>query len=448
MERGIIRLSDVREEVNEVFNHFNSISYDDIESKNLFESIKGFASEIYDLLSFLERKHDLIFVDGKNSLDRLSFTLNSFMRTLRRFNNTKTTNSIYAIQELAQAFETLENELIYAVKILNNKIEKRGEDKEIEAINIRIKEIYYEVSATYEKLKGDIDKATLLTNKLEELEERQRKLISRLNINNDAYKEKISVVDVAYEKVEDFTKKISSYNNASDNFKAEIVKLDASYNVLSNKFISLDQTLSEKQQKLDTILTQAESVLGKASTAALGQFFKEQYEHSKQFLWIWPLMGFAFLSGAILICVITVFPGLINTGPSKDILPGIDETAFIISRLVVSPLFLVGAWFCATQYVKRKNIIEDYGYKKVLSLSLLSFKAEIEKTGVQNTTEFIRAVQNELIKSPLDSLDRKHLKRESDFLKNLQSEVMSGMLKNVSSAFERDKDKTLNKEKQ
>jgi hypothetical protein len=273
-------------------------------------------------------------------------------------------------------------------------------------------------------------------------------LITRLNINNDAYKEKISIVDVAYEKVEDFTKKISSYDNASDKFKAELLKLDSSYNGLSEKLSSLDETLSVKQQKLDIILSQAESVLGKASTAALGQFFKEQYEHSKQFLWVWPLMGFAFLSGAILICIITVFPGLIDIVPSKDNVPSIDETAFIISRLVVSPLFLVGAWFCATQYVKRKNIIEDYGYKKVLSLSLLSFKAEIEKTGVQNTTEFIRAVQNELIKSPLDSLDRKHLKRESDFLKNLQSEVMSGMLKNVSSAFERDKDTTSHKEKQ
>lgn len=447
MERGSLRVLDIHREINDVFNHIDAIDFEGDESEKLFEVIRGLAGEINELLFYLEKRHDLIFLNGNESLSRLNFTLDLFMSTLRRFNNTNAVNDVYIINELAEVFNSLKHELLYAIDILEKSRGKRGEDKEIEAINIRVKEIYYEVTAAYEKLKGDIDKTTLLTNKLEELEERQRKLISRLNINNDAYKEKISVVDVAYEKVEDFTKKISLYDNASDKFKTELLKLDASYNILSDKFVSLDQTLSEKQKKLDTILTQAESVLGKASTAALGQFFKEQYEHSKEFLWVWPSMGFAFLSGAILICVMTVFPGLIDVGTSKVIIPGIDETAFIISRLVVSPLFLVGAWFCATQYVKRKNIIEDYGYKKVLSLSLLSFKAEIEKTGVQNTTEFIRAVQSELIKSPLDSLDRKHLKRESDFLKHLQSEVMSGMLKNISSVFERGKDATAHKEK-
>lgn len=302
---------------------------------------------------------------------------------------------------------------------------------EVEKTRKKVNEIYYEITNSYERLKNDIDKAKQLTEKLGELESVQRKLVSSFNINNDSYKEKISIVDVAYEKVIDFTKNIMMYQKHQDEVEIKISKTIDNAEKLNEKVNHIENNIQVKQKNLDTILRQAEEVLGKASTAALGQFFKEQYEHSQKLLWIWPTMGFLFLSGAIGICVITVFPNLLPENTLLGKVSTINELSFIISRLIVSPLFLVGAWFCASQYVKRKNIIEDYGYKKVLSLSLLSFKAEIEKTGPQNTTEFIRAVQNELIKSPLDSLDRKQHKKETEFLKSVQFEMMTSILNNA-----------------
>ncbi|EXU77299.1 hypothetical protein [Erwinia mallotivora] len=170
------------------------------------------------------------------------------------------------------------------------------------------------------------------------------------------------------------------------------------------------------------MISKANDALGNASTIKLGGHFKDQYEKSKKGAIIWALIGGAFLLGAIIECLLAVF--------LTDSLPNINDgnLHYLISRLLIAPLFLIGTWFCANQYVKQKNIIEDYAYKKVLSLSLLSIKDEIEKTGADNTTEFIRAVQNEIMKSPLESLNKKHYNNEVKMLKGIHVHAMNSMI--------------------
>jgi hypothetical protein len=42
-------------------------------------------------------------------------------------------------------------------------------------------------------------------------------------------------------------------------------------------------------------------------------------------------------------------------------------------------LCVLSATFCATQYNKQKNLIEDYAYKTVLSKSFIAFAEELKK---------------------------------------------------------------------
>lgn len=405
--------------------------------KNKYPEFTGLISIVHDLISTLNRSIEDKKLHPDALTPNLIVSLSELYDIMVRFNNNpipfQENNDL--INSFILRLMRCQEQLNFFMNPYEDAIQKENNAiNEIDGVRKKTNKIYYEITNSYERLKNDIDKTSNLIDKLNELESAQRKLVSSFIINNDAYKEKVSIIDVAYERVEQFTKSISKYQknqeHIDDRLKVTLVEAEN----LKEKVDNIDSTIEAKQNTLDTILRQAEEVLGKASTAALGQFFKEQYEHSQKHLWVWPTMGFAFLSGAISICVITVFPSLLHTNVLLDTEPAINELSFIISRLIVSPLFLIGAWFCASQYVKRKSIIEDYAYKKVLSLSLLSFKAEIEKTGEQNTTEFIRAVQNELIKSPLDSLDKKHHKKETEFLKSIQFEMMSGLLNNAKKA--------------
>lgn len=104
------------------------------------------------------------------------------------------------------------------------------------------------------------------------------------------------------------------------------------------------------------------------------------------------------------------------------------EALYLISRVSVVPLLLGGLWFCATQYIKQKHIIEDYAYKRVLALSMVSFRNEIKDSSPSGVDAFVSAVLQELHKPPLDSLERKNLNEEVKLLKGVQTEMLKEML--------------------
>lgn len=369
---------------------------------------------------FVERTRKIPY---SNEFDELIYNLKKLYEVLEHSVNSDIPSNLNGenLSFVIEKVSFLLEEYVNKVRQLKNR-----STRDIEKYQQEAKELVSSILSEREKLLSQIDKANEVNDNLTKLEQRQRKVLSTITIGEDEYKNKISLIEAASERVNIFIETLKDYETKHKDIANHLTTLDYKIVTTLDKVSDLETLLSEKQTRLDNVLLQAEEVLGKASTAALGQYFKEQYDHSKKHLWIWPTTSLLFLIGAIVLCIATVFPSLLS--PSTG---NINEVSFIISRLVISPLFLVGAWFCATQYVKRKNIIEDYAYKKVLSLSLLSFKSEIEKTGEQNTTEFIRAVQNEIIKSPLESLDRKHHKKESEFLKSMQFEVMNGMLNNA-----------------
>ena len=63
------------------------------------------------------------------------------------------------------------------------------------------------------------------------------------------------------------------------------------------------------------------------------------------------------------------------------------------------PLTLTGAMFCARQYVKQKNIIEDYAYKTVLAKSIVAFSEEFK--GKEQYSQYIETVLREIHQDPL-----------------------------------------------
>lgn len=333
----------------------------------------------------------------------------------------------------------LTNHLTYCSKRLRGIIDELSEGvnsdiknyqtlQEIDDIYHKSKVILNEINKEYEKLSFYRNKIEEQNQRVDELEKKYRKSVANLSFDEEGIREKQSIIENAYEPAKKLLAGIKFLQDEFEEVKTKYETVKVLVDSISSETINLNSDLKNKVTEVDDLILKAKNALGSATTIQLGGHFKDQYDKSRKGAWFWALLGGIFLLGAIALCITTVFfPDAfvqnIKENSGNDL-----EMHYLLSRLLIAPLFLIGAWFCSTQYIKQKYIIEDYAYKKVLSLSLLSIKSEIEKTGEANTTEFIRAVQSEIIKSPLDSLDRKHLHKELKLLKTVQSEAVKNIL--------------------
>ncbi|MEN5021000.1 hypothetical protein [Pantoea agglomerans] len=333
---------------------------------------------------------------------------------------------------LSEKEEEIKSSLSYFKKIQEESILTRKEnDLHLSRFNA-VDEIYNKTKIVSEEFFKDYEKINFYAKKIEsqqarieELEAKYRKSLMDLSLEEDSFKKQMALVERGSQFASKLMTNLSSYDESSILLKDKIEGLEGTADKLDTNIMALDDYLTNRKGVIDTTLHKVSEVLGSVTDVSLGGHFKEQYDKSKEGSIYWALAAGAFLLGAIILCLVAVFSSS-NNGVGNNL-----ELHYIISRILISPLFLVGAWFCANQYVKQKNIIEDYAYKKVLSLSLLSIKSEIEKTGEVNTTEFIRAVQSEIMKSPLDSLDRKHISNEVKLLKGIQNQAVKNIMSSM-----------------
>ena len=65
------------------------------------------------------------------------------------------------------------------------------------------------------------------------------------------------------------------------------------------------------------------------------------------------------------------------------------------------PFTILAAIFCANQYVKQKNLAEDYAYKAVLTKSIVAFSDELRENDEKGYSEYISTVLKEIHQDPL-----------------------------------------------
>lgn len=344
-------------------------------------------------------------------------------------------------REYVLTFSRLARDILEEVSLKSRENNERHEKLiSIDETYARVKIVSDEILKEYEKLSFFTSKIKEQQSRISELEQHYRKSIKMLTYDEESFKNKQADIERGYtlstsflENASEVDLKLTNLTNSTSDFEGVLSKIET-------RSLEVNNIFESKLADASKLLEKAKDALGSATTVSLGGHFKDQYDKSKKGAIIWVITGGLFLIGAIIQCLVAVT----STGAIND--QGANDVHYLISRLLIAPLFLVGAWFCANQYVKQKNIIEDYAYKKVLSLSLLSIKSEIEKTGEHNTTEFIRAVQNEIMKSPLDSLDRKNFNKEMKMLRGVHSETVRNMILKLSSQGKNQKRKNKNKE--
>lgn len=304
-------------------------------------------------------------------------------------------------ERMEQLFSQLDELQRRSSEIENIRLETKATQED--AINIKnsIVEMSQNAAQVIEEI---TQKSTSLNNTASELQAQQAELST---VHSDAKKIANSISAIHTEVEES---KSSSLSNEGV-IQQFVKRIDQREKQLDNQKIQTDEYLEtlekykknhhEFTQSAEALILKARDALQLSGTVALGKHFKDQFNEARKYHWTWLVGGGVFLGIAIALGVWAIY--------EKN---GIQV---IVAKISLIPLALAGAWFCSSQYVKQKRIIEDYAYKKVLSLSLISFREELGKEDIpEQVRSYLETVLREIHRYPVDVISTHKQDRKND----------------------------------
>lgn len=265
-----------------------------------------------------------------------------------------------------------------------------------------------------EKLEAITKNFEDLKEKIEEVEEVKTEIV----LNSD----KLELINENLVKVngtaETYLEEIKESLSESKNNEKLISAFAQKIQERDNRLGELQQLTEENKQKLNDynverikILDDAKELIESAKQAlnyktaeGISESFQTQLKDARKWYFSvsWILGAAIFIITAILLGVWIAFDKT-------------NDLHLIIGRIALIPLPIIAAIFCANQYVKQKNLIEDYAYKMVLAKSIVGFSEQLKKDPSQDKGEYIHYMKvalEEIHKDPLRKRDQKSVENK------------------------------------
>lgn len=295
-----------------------------------------------------------------------------------------------------------------------------------------------EIKKTQQRLSN----AATSYSEIESKQDEYNTIIAELNSTKDSFVEEVNTFTAEFGEFKELTKKaknneaeiatsLESANKDLEKFNEFIAKISEREQILTKQAESTtayELKLNEYTQEHAAKLEEAKQLIDDAKTAlhyknaeGLSAAFSHQLDtannkHAR--LW--------WLGGAIIFILSTLSIGIwIVTG--WGISDSADQNQMILNlvgRLSMIPFTIAGAIFCANQYTKQKNIIEDYAYKTTIAKSIIAFSEELRGKDPERYAEYISTILREIHQDPL----RKRGKDKEDFTLNKDS---AGLIEKV-----------------
>ena len=308
------------------------------------------------------------------------------------------------------------------------KVDYETELRELAKLKTRLSKYINQFDENRKKLDYIIKKETEVNNLVDNLKDEEVN-IARIKENISNSKSEIEGIDQdaktlledikeTNKSVNDTKLSIATFSENIDEYKDSIAKLeDKAKAIIAN------------EKKINDLIDQAEKALQLKSAEGISAAFSAQYEtasDSKQRNF-WLILSGSFVVIAVCLTVWVVGGwGIQNP----------DSINSILGRIFGVGIAITGAAFCARQYVKQKEIAEDYAYKVVLSKSILAFSEEIDLAADDNggeVSKYLQKVLDEIHKDPLRT--RKDSNRSRKFSKDSISTLkeLTEVLNNIKS---------------
>lgn len=395
-------------------------------------SINSIIHTIQNLLgdvAYLVNSHNVFLsIYTYSEREKIKTQLNQVSQHLHNRNN-------HYVVSVLEELKTLMR--IWNVRIDKRKLEGFNDELEhtrqlkasIENDMIDVKSIMEKVNAAHEEILmhkeqlesclGDIRKQqeTLRIMQTDEQAELSsiKETLKTVSNNEQIISQNLEKTNLAKKIFDDFLQKISERESQLQQQESETSK----YNDALKNFAS-DYAVKLEEAKM--LINEAKAALNYKNAEGLSAAFSEQLEETKS-----KKNTIGWLAGAIIFLGITILIGVwIITGWWIDTTASTENQMLLnlIGRLSMIPFTITGSIFCANQYTKQKNLIEDYAYKTTIAKSMVAFSEELRNKDPERYAEYISTILKEIHQDPL----RRRGKNADEFTLNKES---MGIIENL-----------------
>lgn len=363
------------------------------------------ASNIFITVSTLAERNEIasdlnVINSYINSPANLCGYIDNLKIKLRKFNIKNNKERWELFLEVNKNLLEQSDEFSQALKMIEEIKTKAAEN------NLKVEEKLEEINEKFKELTDNIDEVEATNTSIQENSEKLK------NINTELLEIKTEASGLL--------KEVStSFNEVKSNEKI-ITAFAKNVQERDNKLVKLEQAIDENNLKLEdynneriNILKEAEKLIESAKEAlkyktAEGISASFQTHHDEARKWKFSIV---WIVGSLIFMAIAIGLGIwVLEGDT-------DKLHIILGRIALIPLPIIATIFCAKQYVKQKNIIEDYAYKMVLSKSMVGFSEQLKKDPSQDKGEYVHYMKvalEEIHKDPLRNRNEKTINSKMD----------------------------------
>ena len=345
----------------------------------------GIEGVLTDLRGLVKAHNRFVQLSAYSERENICNHLKDIASSLNEQNYDNTTNFLEALKPIIRNYnirgssevrETLEervNQLTAQCSIAEeniNTIEKIGE----------------KAGQAEQKLQTAKEKIESLGSTLDELQSKSKQVTSlqeESQQNHQAIKEALTSAKSHEEVINSFVQRVEKREQQLD-------RQEQSTTSYQEKLTSFEQEHREKLKDAETLINQAKSALEYTTVEGISAAFNERYkeEKKKSSISLWWLVC------AVIFVVAGIGIGIWLVLDNQPIGLGLA-----ISRIAIMSIILSGAWFCAAQYVRYKNTLDDYGYKSVLAKSMIAFLDQFQKP--EEREYYLQTILREIHQDPL-----------------------------------------------
>lgn len=246
--------------------------------------------------------------------------------------------------------------------------------------------------------------------------------------------EKIEAANTLVSEAEEHSKSIETllseskeYSQLIESFGKKVAERENQLEDQSSLTEKYGKSLTDFKKQHDEILSESVNLIESAKQAleyktaeGLSAAFSEQLNQAKN-----DKTTLAWAIGALVFLASAVGLGLWALSQNHS-----DGVSLLLARLSLVPILLLGAGFSASQYVKNKNIIEDYAYKSVLAKSLVGFSEQLSNSTNRGDlhAHFIKSVLAEIHNDPLmkSSKSRNEKASATEIINLIKNSIKAG----------------------
>lgn len=404
----------IREQIKDVdFNDYSSESYGGENEYNFKGLVGGIEALLTDISTLTKAPKK--FVKISISTERANIVsyltrIDTYFQTppnyLPQFENLKILLRGYNVRNFSERQIEFENEIEETRKI---KLQLQQELVEVK----QLKESIEENNTTIEeKIEGSTNKLAEIKSQLEEVIQRKDELIEQSESLEEVNTELSNIKVKASENLENITssmtesesneKLITSFANKVQNRDKRLDELEQNIVENNTKLTEYENERVDILKKSKKLIESAKKALNYKTAEGISASFQSQYERADN---KWIIGGWIITAIICLLGTIELGLWVLQTAP--------DQIGLLIGRISLLPLPIIGAIFCANQYTKQKNIIEDYAYKMVISKAIVGFSEQLKKNGSETNEEYIHYIKKALEEIHKDPLRKRENTKES-----------------------------------